>query len=138
MTTSLLPRVLDRLRLIEKEVGALILALEDNLTAPTAAPPAAAGAAASERTVREGMLRNPYVGPIQRVTQRQVPARKGGTVTAYTLHTPAAPFETFNENWVRLACRAVRAHQPVTLYYSERSRGRYTNYDIKKLEAPNV
>jgi hypothetical protein len=67
-----------------------------------------------------------------------VPARKGGTVNAYSFHTGAAKFETFNENQARVACAAIRAGEPVILYWSERKNGRYTNYDVKRVERKGV
>lgn len=85
------------------------------------------------RQVRAGILENPYRGLVDSVTFKDIPARRGGTVRNFKIHTGAALFETYDRNAAAQAYRAIQAGKPIAIQWKSRVNGKYTNYDIVTL-----
>jgi hypothetical protein len=117
---------LQQLIRLRKDVDRLIQAIQAQETAEPSSPP--------PRQVGQGLLQNPYVGLVDDVRKKSLPARKGGgTVLLYEILTGAAPFSTFDRETAKNAWHAHLDACQVQIKWVGRVSGRFTNYDITSL-----
>lgn len=133
--------VINQLIRIRAEVADLIDSLEAT-HAPSAPPPpvpaprqdwhpAPAPQGPRPAPARQGILQNPYLGPVDSITERSIALQKGGFSLKYILHTRAAKFETWDAKVAQIADEAIRTGKDVAIKWQERTNGTYVNYDAK-------
>lgn len=87
------------------------------------------------RQIKAGLLRNPYLGPLEAVRYTDVPARVpgGGMLRLYAICTGAASFTTFDRPTAVRAWRALQAGDVVRIDWRIYKEGRKPSYDIVRL-----
>lgn len=119
-----------RLKRLRKELDRAIEFLEGDASpsgvAQSPPPP--------PRLVKMGLLTNPWMGFVEVVRGKDVPARQGGgMVRLYEIQTGAARFVTFDRNTAAQAHYAFLDGCQVQVWWKEWQKGRHINYDVHGL-----